>query len=125
MYYAGDDLAFTQTCLRLTIPSVTSFLGLQMIPEGLQAATKPWINRIYSPAGRYQASSTTNIKKLKATFVPTFAVLSCFQFPALLSSCRFAFQNLLASFPTGTDRTTSFLKINLLNYSHSPECFLH
>ncbi|MEQ2210876.1 hypothetical protein XENOCAPTIV_020947 [Xenoophorus captivus] len=88
----------------------TSCFRLRVIPEGIQVATKLWINRIYSSAGRYQATSTTNyssescppsttlhvlhltqlqqsqalsswIEKLKANYVLTFVVLSCFQFP--------------------------------------------
>ncbi|MEQ2185536.1 hypothetical protein GOODEAATRI_019214, partial [Goodea atripinnis] len=103
-YYAGDN----QTRLRLIVPVPTSLLGLQKTPEGLQAATKPWI---YSSAGCFQASSITDyssepcppsttlhgqhptqtlqnqtlsswIKLLEATFTLTFDILSRFQFPA-------------------------------------------
>ncbi|MEQ2292410.1 hypothetical protein AMECASPLE_022881 [Ameca splendens] len=91
------------------------------MPERLQASTRLWINRIYSPAGCYLAFSTTNLfqrtlftlhhtprptpdtdiaepsfvsqdQETKATFRPTFVVQSCFQFPALLSSWQFPFQ---------------------------------
>ncbi|KAK5603994.1 hypothetical protein CRENBAI_024898 [Crenichthys baileyi] len=34
-------------------------IRLQKIPEGLQAATKPWIYRTYSSAGHFLASSIT------------------------------------------------------------------
>ncbi|MEQ2286208.1 hypothetical protein AMECASPLE_000010 [Ameca splendens] len=49
----------------------------------------------------------------------------CFQFLALLSSWWLSFQVLWASFPDRYRPDNIFSQINLLNYSDSPECFLH